>query len=362
MGLLKLTINQFRNIDTLGLSFSPDINLLYGANGSGKTTILEAIHVLALGRSFRTNQLNHAIQHDADYATVTGIVHPEGAQHELTLQMQKQRSKKTAFKIGQQPAASIAELATHLPVQMLNFDSYQLLGSAPELRRRFIDWMVFHVEPSFFKIWQDYHKILKQRNAVLKGYGGRDQLGYWTEKLAELGENLHDFREKTLNEWEKTSIETLNKSPGIENLGFEYDCGWDSSESFKEQLNQRFQQDLELGYTSIGPHRADLKITVNNNLARHVLSTGQQKTFVSLLQLTQCSWVSRETSKKPIVLVDDLPSELDISARGKLGEYLLGMDMQVFLTGVEETSFSAVLQEKTHKMFHVKHGSLQEVV
>jgi len=191
---------------------------------------------------------------------------------------------------------------------MLNLDSYQLLGAAPELRSKFIDWMVFHVEPSFFKNWQDYAKILRQRNAVLKGFGQKEHLGYWTEKLSETGEILHALREKTLAQWKNATFSMLAGSPGVDKLELGYEAGWNTEYPLIDHLHDHIQHALELGYTSSGPHRADLKIMLGQQLARHVLSTGQQKRFVSMLQLAQSRWVSEQNHTQPIILVDDLPS------------------------------------------------------
>lgn len=361
MSLDSLQVNHLRNIHELNVSFCPNINLLVGPNGSGKTTVLEAIHLLAMGRSFRTTTVNHVITHGSEVALISGETHPSFSPYPIPLTMKKHRAKRPEYSVAHQPAESVAELAQHLPVQLLNLDGYQLLGAAPEARRRFIDWMMFHVEHSFFKIWQDFHKVLRQRNALLKGFGERGQLPYWTEKLGELGQKLHELRKRTIEKWWNESITELAESPGVKDLGVEYEQGWSFEGSYTEYLYITVSQDSELGYTSGGPHRSDLRITCDGNLARHILSTGQQKTFVSTLQLSQCQWVAKQTQKVPILLVDDLPSELDQDARKWLIKQLVETPSQVFLTCVEKIGFDEISKASLHKMFHVEHGNLQEI-
>lgn len=362
MALVSLQVNQLRNIHELSAGFSPEINLLYGQNGSGKTTVLEAIHLLAIGRSFRTTSVNHAITHGVEAAAIHGEAMSSASQHPVSLKMLKYRAKRPEFYLGQHPAASVAELAQHLPVQLLNLDGYQLLAAPPEARRKFLDWMMFHVEHSFFGLWQDFQKVLRQRNALLKGYGERGQLPYWTERLGELGQTLHELRETTLTKWVAGSIEALREAPGVTDLRIDYDPGWSFDGTYTHYLYATTHQDLAYGYTAGGPHRSDVKIMLGENPARHVLSTGQQKTFVSSLQLAQCEWVSEQTQKVPILLVDDLPSELDLNARKWLMKQLVTTPSQVFLTSVDPDGFEMISKQKNHKMFHVEHGKMQEVV
>jgi DNA replication and repair protein RecF len=362
MSLLSLQVHQLRNIQDLDLCFSNQINLLVGPNGSGKTSVLEGIHLLALGRSFRTTQANHLITHGSEALSVHGEAHPHFSSHPITLKMVKHRAKKPEYFLGLQPAVSVAELAQHLPVQLLNLEGYQLLGAAPESRRKFVDWMMFHVEQSFFKLWQDFHRVLRQRNALLKGFGERGQLPYWTQQLGLLGQQIHEMRKRVLADWEQASLAILNEAPGVKDLSFTYEAGWECEGGYAELLQATLEHDFECGYTAAGPHRSDFKIHLGDSLARNVLSTGQQKTFVSMLQLAQCQWVAEQTQKVPILLVDDLPSELDAESRKWLIKQLVKTPSQIFLTSVEPGAFEEIRGAKSHKMFHVEHGKVQEVV
>lgn len=362
MSLLSLQVNKLRNLQELNLDFSKNINLLHGDNGSGKTSVLEAIHLLAMGRSFRATILNQVITHDSDGVMILGCVHPQHSAHPLNLKMTKYRASRPEYFLGETPALSVAELAQNLPVQLFNLEAYQLLDAAPESRRKFLDWMMFHVEHSFFGIWQDYHRVLKQRNAVLKGYADRRQLGFWTEKLGELGQALHDLRVKVMNDWVRYSHPILAEAPGVAKLTMDYEPGWNHEQGYSKQLEESIEQDFDYGYTSSGPHRSDIKISLGNSLARSILSTGQMKTFVSMLQLTQCRWVSEVTNKVPILLIDDLPSELDKDAKKWLLNQLVSAKAQIFMTSVERNSFDEQLFDESYKMFHVEHGKVQEVV
>ncbi len=359
MVLERLRIVNVRNISQQEINFSNNINVLYGDNGSGKTTVLEAIYSLSVGKSFRTRRLNTMIQQGAQASAI------EGWTQNTTLKLHKKKAENTSFFVANNPINSISELARLLPVQLLSLQGYQLLNTTPDERRKFFDWVMFHVEPKFLKLWQDYHRVLKQRNALLRDrYNGTDEtIQYWTEKLATLGQELHHLRELVLNDWIYYAENYCSQMPGVDELEIMYQPGWPADKQpYLNQLAQNTQHDRMLGYTRYGPHRADLDIRIRGEPASQMLSTGQQKTFVATLQLAQTQWVAQQTQKFPILLIDDLPSELDSSSTNKFTEALSSISSQVFITSVEKNCFSALLSgNRTKKLFHVERGTINEV-
>ncbi len=353
MALQRLNIVNIRNISRQELIFSNDINVLYGSNGSGKTSVLEAIYMLSTGKSFRAQRMAAAVQHGAEGAVI------EAWMQNTSIKLQKKGAKKAQFFVANQVTNSIVELARLLPVQLLSLQGYQLLNAPPEERRKFFDWTMFHVEPGFLKLWQDFHRTLKQRNAVLRDkYSQNDgALNFWTEKLVETGCDLHETRLRVLKDWLEYTKNYCQDMPGVKNLSLDYLPGWNAEEvDYAERLALSLRQDSALGYTRFGPHRADLQISVAGEPAQQMLSTGQQKTFVAALQLAQSQWVADCTDKHPVLLIDDLPSELDKQARAKLSETLSKTPSQIFITSVEKKAFSTLLKTRPQKMFHVEHG------
>jgi DNA replication and repair protein RecF len=359
MALQRLKIVNIRNISRQEMDFSNNINVLYGGNGSGKTAILEAIYTVSLGKSFRAPSLSGIVQLGSEGFMVSADLQA------TSVKLQKKNTQKAQFFVANNPVDSIVELARLLPVQLLNLQGYQLLNAPPETRRKFLDWTMFHVEPAFFKLWRDYHQVLRQRNAVLrdKYTQNNEGLGYWTAKLAELGQQLHVSRETVLKNWLEYTENFCEGMPGVNKLKIAYESGWDADErDFAQKLQQSALHDKALGYTKYGPHRADLSFTLADGKAQHLLSTGQQKSFVAALQLAQSQWVAEATEKNPILLIDDLPSELDAFARAKLADTLSKTSSQVFITSVEKKAFLSLLEDRPKKMFHVEQGAVTAVI
>lgn len=358
MPVSTLNLTQVRNFKSATFEFSPDINLVFGENGSGKTTILESLFVLGSGRSFRAPQLNKIIQKDTDGSLIEAeLTSSNKISEALSLKMRKKQQENAEYFISQQPVGSVCELAKFLPVQLLNLHGYLLLGDAPEQRRRFIDWMMFHVEHSFMQVWQIYQRTLKQRNAALKMRSPESELMHWTSLLADAGQKLHDLRFAALTQWIAFAKRQCADLPGVYDMEMQYKPGWSAEGGqLAEALFAGLGRDKALGYTHAGPHRADLSITLGGFDAAHILSTGQQKTFVGMLQISQSQWMMEQSQSRPILLIDDLPSELDISARELLAHKISGLQAQVFMTSVNKDGFYPFIKNRDYKMFHVEHG------
>jgi DNA replication and repair protein RecF len=362
MPLEALECTHIRNLATQCITLSPGLNQFYGDNGAGKTSVLESIYILGTGKSFRASQLSTIVAHGEKVCQIGGRINGNDEGFSGTIKCIKGAQEKPQYLISNQPASSVAELAQILPVQVLNIHGYQLLADPPEERRRWLDWMMFHVEPSFYALWREYHRVLKQRNAALRyASATRADLPQWTALLASAGAKLHQARDAVMSLCFPDFRLALEGLPGVSALSLDYHPGWDDKASLEETLNASYERDTSLGYTHAGPHRADLKIKINEKSASQVLSTGQQKTFVTGLQLAQVRWMIEQTGKRPILLIDDLPSELDKCARDLLGERLSTLDAQICLTSVEKSSFLELSGDKPRAMFHVEHGRVNPV-
>jgi len=343
---------------------SSQVNLIYGENGSGKTSILEAINLLALGRSFRSHKHKPLINHQQQSFTVFGRVHTDDGS-EVPIGISRHLNGDASFKANGVLVPSAADLAAYLPVQVINSDTFLLLEGSPKVRRQFIDWLVFHVEPNFFPAWKAIQRCLKHRNSLLR----RDridpfELATWDKELVGLTDIIHEFRTQCMRQFQETFTELLKEFINIDGIAIGYYRGWDKDKPYDDVLTDGFERDMRQGYTQSGSHRADLKITVNGLDAAEVLSRGQQKLLVCALKIVQGYVFTRITGRKSIYLVDDLPAELDEKHRALLVHWLDTMGTQVFITGVEREMLASSWRDKmeiTPKMFHVEQGRVTEV-
>lgn len=364
MTLTRLSIQNLRNIEGADLVPSAQVNLIFGENGSGKTSILEAINLLALGRSFRSHKHKPLVRHQQKAFTVFGRVHADDGS-DIPMGLSRSLDGEAIFKANGVNVASAADLAVFLPVQVINADTFLLLEGAPKVRRQFIDWLVFHVEPQFFPAWKALQRCLKHRNSLLRRDRiDRFELASWDQELAGLTERIHEYRTHCLAEFETTFSALLTEFLAVEGIKLAYYRGWDKDRAYGELLVDNIERDQRLGYTHLGSHRADLKITVKGQDAAEVLSRGQQKLLVCALKIAQGYVFTRITGRKSIYLVDDLPAELDEKHRNLMVKWLETMDTQIFITGVEREILAAHWRDRIDvlpKMFHVEHGRVREV-
>lgn len=356
MALCTLSVQSLRNLNEIELNLA-SMNVFYGDNGSGKTSILEAIYMLAMGRSFRSNH-SHVITHGAPALYIRGVIQ-NALGINLKVALQKSRNNQHIIKCAGQEVASILEIAQHLPVQALHLLNYQLLQNAPESRRKLLDWGLFHVEHSFLEQWRTYNQLLKQRNAALRQQYAPETV--WDELLAQTGVRLHALRQNMCEGWFPLAQEMMTQLLGLPALELAYCPGWDIKKPLLEVFSQNLSKDLALGYTYYGPQRADIQVRCSGKMAQHVLSQGQQKSVVAALQLSQSAWVYEKTALPGVLLIDDLPAELDKGAQAQMMQLLKQLNLQVCLTCVDEHTAQHLAQTLEAKLFHVKHGEVKEV-
>jgi DNA replication and repair protein RecF len=364
MTLKRLFIQNLRNLEGVDIHPSSRVNLIFGENGSGKTSVLEAINLLALGRSFRSHKHKPLIRHQQTAFTVFGRVHTDD-ESEVPIGINRSLDGEAQFKANGVMVASAADLASYLPVQVINSDTFSLLEGSPKVRRQFIDWLVFHVEPQFFPTWKATQRCLKHRNSLLRRDRiDRFELATWDQELAALTEKIHEFRSACMLQFSESFSQLLGEFLTLDGIRLSYYRGWDKERNYAEVLTEGLERDQRLGYTHLGSHRADLKITVNGQDAAELLSRGQQKLLVCALKIAQGYVFNQITGRKSIYLVDDLPAELDDKHRQLLVHWLDTMQTQVFITGVEQETLLSSWRDKTDivpKMFHVEQGRVREV-
>ncbi len=354
MTLHLLHIHNLRNLVEAKVELAPQFNLLHGLNGSGKTSFLEAIYYLGLGRSFRTRLNSRIINHQAEHFALFAQINQENQR--IPVGLERHANGELRIRIAQENARSLLALTEILPLQLLNTDSRQLLIGGSKIRRQFIDWGVFHVEPSFMTHWQHAQRILKQRNAALKQHAARSTVQIWDEELDATAQILDRLRQNYLEQFIPAFNTILTAFlPTIE-ITLGYKSGWNESLGLKKVLEQSWSRDLQIGYTQTGPQRADLAIRINHIPAQDILSQGQQKLLVYALRLAQGLLLKTQKAKACVYLLDDLPAELDLPNQHKVAHVLRNMAAQVFITGVASEALKEFQDFPDSTMFHVKHG------
>jgi DNA replication and repair protein RecF len=357
MTLHLLDIQNLRNLTHVKVQLAPKFNLLYGDNGSGKTSFLEAIHYLALGRSFRTRLNSRLTQRDNDHFSLFAQIRTDS--HLLPVGVERYTSGEGQIRINQQNAKSFLEITKILPIRLLYSESRLLLTGNAKLRRQFIDWGVFHVEHSFLKHWQHAQRALKQRNAALRSRSSRAMVKLWEGELAEQAEQLNSLRKAHVEQFKAVFVQVIATLLPNTQISLVYKPGWNEELGLAAVWDQNWSRDIELGYTQQGPHRADLLIRKDKTIpVQDVLSQGQQKLLVYALYLTQGILLKQQTGKRCIYLLDDLPAELDFESRNRIATALHEIDAQVFVTGVDREGLSHLQNMAETKMFHVERGNI----
>lgn len=354
--ITKLYIHQFRNLYDISVEISPDFNILYGLNGSGKTSFLEAIYFLGYGRSFRTSQIHHVIQKNTLGFSIFAQLQSNNRLIPVGIERLHDGQKKT--RMDGKAVQNISQLVAHIPIKLISTESYRFFHDGPKLRRQFMDWGVFHVEPTFFPIWQQFQQVLKQRNACIKQRLSYQEITAWDIELGELAKKIDVFRRIYVERLEPVLTDQLKTLCKEHQLSLLYTRGWEETHKLPHLLGINLHKDLQLGYTHLGPHRADLQLLYEGVSAQNFLSQGQQKIVSYALHLAQGILLRQETSKIPIYLIDDLPSELDLEKRTAITHILTALNAQVFITGISGDDLKEILTFEQSKLFHVEHGNI----
>lgn len=332
MGLRRLQVTDFRCLQAAELELDARFTLISGVNGSGKTSLLEAIYLLGRGRSFRTRRTARLIRAAADHFIVFGDVERDGIRMPLGIEGRDDRLR---VRIGGRDVRSVVELALHFPVQIIDPEVHKLIEEGPSHRRRFLDWGVFHVEPTFIEHWQRYRQALSQRNAALKA-GQRDELiRIWNPELLEAGVEIADARGRYLRSFAPYAAESTARLLGLE-LELQYRPGWNQELSFDEALRRSEVLDRQRGATQIGPHRADLLIRMDGSLARERISRGQQKLVAAALLVAQLRCFPNMTAVRPTLLLDDPAAELDAEHLQRLIDEVGLVETQLVITTLDD--------------------------
>lgn len=366
MHIVRLSLSRVRRFDSVELAPRPGINLITGANGAGKTSLLEALHLMAYGRSFRGRVRDGLVQKGAEALDVfvewreQGGAGPDGRVRRAGLRHGGQVWK---GRLDGEDVAQLGSLCAALAVVTFEPGSHALVSGGSEPRRRFVDWGLFHVEPDFLPLWRRYTRALKQRNALLKAGAAPRQLDAWDHELAEAGTPLTSRRQHYLERLQERAVSiAADLAPGLQLQGLELQPGWRRHEMpLADALLMARDRDRTMGHTSVGPHRADWTVVYGQIPGRDALSRGQAKLTALSCLLAQADDYATQRGEWPVIALDDLGAELDRDHQQRVLQRLAATPAQVFITATEPP---AALQEhlRPAAVFHVEHGAIQALL
>ncbi len=360
MRLRELIVRNLRVLEDVQVAMDADLVVLAGANGSGKTSVLEAIHLLGTGRSFRSRGVQDVVRRDSDGLLVRGQL-VEGAGQLTRMGVERSRRGGVRFRVDGQDVRAASTLARLLPLVLVRPDGQRLLTDGAEGRRRLLDWLMFHVEPGYHDAHLRYRRALRQRNAMLREpRASQQEREAWCAEMAQTAGVLEGLRKRCLEITLPMLEEALmGLSPLPVTLG--YEPGWDTSAALQDRLLETWDRDVARGYSGLGPHRADLVLRVHGRPAQHVVSRGEGKLLVVAVQVAFARVLAERVPRRPLVLVDELASELDAESRSRFTAALADLGMQTFVTAVSAELVQTAGWERV-AVLHVDQGKVSPML
>lgn len=343
--------SDFRCLAKVELEFGPGFNLVVGANASGKTSLLEALGYLGRGKSFRGASTGDLIRHGEKEFVLFGETGHGGQHHRLGVRNGREGLE---VRVDGTNDSGAAGLAAALPLQVIDPEVHNLVAGGPDLRRRYLDWTAFHVEPDHLHSWRRFRRALKQRNAALKSRSGAAAIRSWNTEFVSVSDDLDASRQRAMAILQE-SLQDYGQALLGTDLGFDYQQGWTKGRSLLEALEEGFDRDIQLGATQHGPHRADVKVSYDEKQARKLVSRGQQKLLASAMVLAATATAQAALERPLLLLLDDPAAELDVASLSRLMEAVVGLGCQVVATSLD---VDALPLPDDIRVFHVEHGAL----
>ena len=359
MRLEQLRICALRCLTDVSVSLDPAINVFVGANGAGKTSVLEAAFLLSHARSFRSGAREALLQRGMSQLSVFAEVHHESAPMRR-LGLGRTGARWEARIDGE--SVAIGQLVRACAVVCFEPGSHALIAGAAEERRRYLDWGVFHVEHEFLMAWRRYQRALKQRNSLLRqGNAPTDELFEpWEWELAQAAGKI-DLQRRAYLDLLRPRLQAAAAGllPELGMIELRYRRGWSEEADLADQLRVQRGRDLARGHTTLGVHRADWSVSFEQAPLREHLSRGQEKLTALACVLAQADLYAEHYGEWPIVCLDDLASELDQAHQASVVRQLLAARAQILLTGTE---LPQALREVSARVFHVEQGELTRLL
>lgn len=361
MRLLRLQVTDLRVIQHADVALGPGLNLVSGPNGSGKTSLLEAMYLLSTGRTFRQGQVDGLIRMGAPLARSVARVEDPTRGHQVTLGLER-GGKQFAARIDGERIERLTDLFALCPVVCFQPDSGLLLTGPAEERRRFLDWGLFHVEPGFLESWRAYQRVLKQRNGLLRGGCAARELDTWDHELVRNALPIDRWRRRYVEDLAGALRPVMEKLlPELGPCTLRYRPGWSGEHpDLAEALLAHREGDLRMGFSSVGPHRAGWVLSFPGVPRPDQLSRGQAKLAALAALVAQSADFLAHRGQAPIMCLDDVTAELDAQHQGAVLDLLEAQGAQTILTSAEPTE--ALRSRRIDAWFHVEQGEFVQRV
>lgn len=352
MIIKSLELHNFRNYEFLSIEFSDKTNILYGDNAQGKTNLLEAIYTCATTKSHRGSKDREMIRMDQEEAHIRMLLQRRGVDHRLDMHMKKNKPKGVA--IDKVPIHKSSELFGLIHVVLFSPEDLNIIKSGPSERRRFLDMELCQMDRVYLHQLMNYNKIINQRNILLKQIGYKrellDTIQVWDAQLVSYGQEIIKTRRQYLKELsEITSRLHFRLSCGREQLVLAYEPNVEEEE-LAAALSEGLERDLKMKMTTVGPHRDDIRFTIDGADIRKFGSQGQQRTSALSLKLSELELVRQKIQEEPVLLLDDVLSELDRNRQTQLLEAIHGIQTVITCTGLEEFIRNRVVSDKIYQV------------
>ncbi len=357
LGILR--IQGLRCLSGVELELAPAINVFVGANGAGKTSVLEAAFLLSHARSFR-NGAREALQQRgaAGMSIFAEMQHADGRTSRLGLGRSAARWEAKV----DGTTVPLGRLVRECAVVCFDPGAHALIAGGAEERRRYLDWGVFHVEPTFLTVWHRYQRALKQRNSLLRSTSALDDALFapWESELAQTATQIDQQRQNYLNRLRpQLQTSAAGLLPELGTLELRYRRGWADDQSLQDLLRDQRTRDVARGHTTLGVHRADWSLAFEHAPLREHLSRGQEKLTALASMLAQAQLYAADRGEWPVVCLDDLASELDQTHQQAVVIQLATAQAQILLSGTE---LPIALMDGAPRVFHVEQGSLTRLL
>ncbi len=353
MRIRAIKIRNVRNLVAVDVLPGRTLSIFIGGNGAGKTSLLEAVYMLARGRSFRGMRVAPLIRQGESELTVFGeLVEESGGIRRVGV---RKTNNGSTGRIDGTSVRALSELALAVPLVSVTPLSQTLLDGGPRIRRRLLDWGLFHVEPSIRESMHQYARALHQRNALLRK--GSCALEPWELVLAEAGERLSRSRERYLDQLKPVFSALAAGFSGLPRVDLVFQQGWPRNQGLQQILKSRRVPDERVGHSMQGSHRDTFRLTAGGKPIQEMLSRGQQKLIVLSLLLAQGKLLAQQTDRKPVGLIDEFDAELDSSNARIAVETIRELDWQFLITSVKR-EFGHELKQSGAQLFHVEQGRI----
>ncbi|WP_222985491.1 DNA replication/repair protein RecF [Psittacicella gerlachiana] len=370
MYISKLNLINFRNIDSLTINPGKHLNFITGHNGAGKTSILESIFILSQLKSFKVNNLNSVIQDKKEQTLIYAQVEDE-FDNSNNLGLKISSKQKELFLNGEVAKNGVASLAQLLPIQIISPDVVELLTEGPEFRRKFIYWGTYYTYPNFLLCWRKFNDAHKSRNVLLKRAQTYkvnkqkvpqeliEECKVWGKILAQTAQEVNKINQEYIMNFLPVLDKVLDDFlPELE-VKVSYYQGWNSEQDLATYYEENLEDEMQAGRTSLGLHRADLRIKCFGENVSNVLSRGQLKLLACALKIAQGDLLKEQTKSSCVYLVDDLAAELDEQNQLIFASKLLREKTQIFMSYIDNRVldiFSSLVNEWNE--FSISKGKL----